>query len=56
MITFFYYGDKIDIPEDFDNKYLKYLQNMEKIDILDGKMILKDFSGYIGDNLYIPKK
>ncbi len=57
MIEFFYHGDPIEIPEDFDKKYLKYLNDIEKIEIINEKTILlKDFSGYIGNILYIPKK
>lgn len=56
MIKFFYYNERIDIPKDFDINYLKHLNDRGKISLDSGGILLRDFSGYIGEILYIPKK
>ena len=56
-INFFQHGAIITIPPDFNRQYLEELHKREKVFIYeDGKVGLKDFSGYIGDTLYIPQK
>ena len=57
MIKFFQYDEKVTIPDNFDYSYLQYLDNRDKIVFYGDNLIgLRDFSGYIGDTLYIPKK
>jgi len=57
MIKFFHYDEKVTIPDNFDYSYLKHLDNRDKIVFYGDNLIgLRDFSGYIGDVLYIPKK
>jgi len=56
-LKFFHYGEKVAIPPNFDTHYLNYLENREKLEIVgNGMVALKDFSGYIGETLYIPRK
>ena len=57
MIKFFQYDEKITIPDNFDYSYLKHLDSRGKIIFYGDNLIsLRDFSGYIGETLYIPKK
>ena len=57
MIKFFQYDEKITIPDSFDYSYLKHLDSRGKIVFYGDNLIsLRDFSGYIGETLYIPRK
>lgn len=56
-VKFFQYNERIQLPEDIDLSYIQQLHNREKLFIHnDREVSLKDFSGYLGDTLYIPKK
>ncbi len=57
MIKFFAFDERVDVPEDFDISYLQHLHDRGKIVKRErGVISLRDFSGYIGETLYIPQK
>jgi predicted component of viral defense system (DUF524 family) len=57
LIKFFYYDEKIQIPENFNYSYFKHLDGRGKVVFVKKNLLaLRDFCGYIGDTLYIPKK
>lgn len=57
MIKFFQYDEKVIIPDNFNYAYLQHLDSREKIIFYGDNLIaLRDFCGYIGEILYIPKK
>ena len=55
MVKYFTGRDEFQIED--SRLYIENLQNREKLSIVNGdRFILKDFCGYIGDDLYIPEK
>jgi predicted component of viral defense system (DUF524 family) len=55
-IKFFYSNERVEVPDSVDPFYLDSLHEKGKIVRNEDRVELRDFCGYLGDTLYIPKK
>jgi predicted component of viral defense system (DUF524 family) len=56
LIKFFYFGENIELPDGVDISYLNSLHEKGKVLRTGNSVELRDFCGYFGETLYIPKK
>jgi predicted component of viral defense system (DUF524 family) len=55
-IQFFYFNERVKREENINYNYIESLEKKGKVTLSENSILLKDFCGYLGDTLYVPKK
>jgi predicted component of viral defense system (DUF524 family) len=55
-IQFFYFNERVELGNQMNQDYVSSLHKKGKISVSENSIFLKDFCGYLGDTLYVPKK